>query len=196
MKISLTGLKCLFNSYLPSEEKNYYAVISTTSLESEYFGSNRVFQIKSMTENHLHVGKGNEESRDGQKFMGENLPRSGCSVDRKIPSKEHLKDEWKSCWFELKTSDLGFLQLAGMSPSSCKKGRVRSMSQIPERNVCRHFPAPQARKWLLILAEGLNVLKTRKCKPLTSKCQLAITLPICLYHSNSATLETKHYNLL
>lgn len=68
-KISLTELKCLFKRYLPSEEENYYAVISTTSLESEYVGSNRVSQMKSRTENHLHVGKGNEESRDRQKFF-------------------------------------------------------------------------------------------------------------------------------
>lgn len=126
--------------------------------------------------------------------MEENLPRSGCSVGRKVSSKEHLKDEWKGWWFELKTSDLGFLQLLRMSPSSFKKGRVRSMSQIPEWNVCLHFPAPQARKQLLILAEGLNVLKTRKRKPLTTKYQLTIISPICLYHSNSETLETKRYD--
>lgn len=62
MKISLTELKCLFKRYMPSEEKNYYAVISTTSLESEYVGSNRVSQMKSRTENHLHVGKGRNPS--------------------------------------------------------------------------------------------------------------------------------------
>lgn len=43
--------------------------------------------------------------------------------------------------------------------------------------------------------ENSNVLKTTKCKTLAKK-NLTITLSIFLYHSNSMTLETKHYNYI